>query len=227
METSLHRQLKEIYADGQSRLEAPVRGFRIDVISGDELVEIQHGSLAAIRDKTTTLVKDYRVLVVKPIVARKLLVKQDAKGGRIVSRRRSPKRGSVLDIFHELVYFTRVFPHKNLSLEVPLVDIEEWRFPGHGRRRRRRPNDFQVEDQKLTKMHNVHRFRTGRDLTALIPPGLPSPFHTGHLAKTLGIDRWFAQRIAYCFRKMSIVEQVGKQGNARLYRFPERSTAAA
>ncbi len=227
METTLHRQLKEIYADGQARLEAPVRGFRIDVISGDELVEIQHGSLAAIRDKIAILVKDYRVLVVKPIVVRKLLVKQDAKGGRIVSRRRSPKRGGVLDIFHELVYFTRVFPHKNLSLEVPLVDTEEWRFPGHGRRRRRRPNDFQVEDQKLTKTHRVHRFRTGRDLTALIPPGLPSPFHTGHLAKMLGIDRWFAQRIAYCFRKMRIVEQVGKQGNARLYRFPQRSTAAA
>lgn len=227
METSLHRQLKEIYADGKARLEAPVGAFRIDVISGDELVEIQHGSLAAIRDKIANLVRDYRVLVVKPIVIRKLLVKQDAKGGRIVSRRRSPKQGSVLDLFHELVYFTRVFPHKNLSLEVPLVDIEEWRFPGHGRRRRHRSNDHQVEDQKLTKMHRVHRFRTRRDLAALIPPGLPLPFHTGHLAQLLGIDRWFAQRIAYCFRKMSIVEQVGKQGNAWLYRFPQQSRAAS
>ncbi len=226
METSLHRQLKEIYADGKARLEAPVGAFRIDVISGDELVEIQHGSLAAIRDKIAKLVKDYRVLVVKPIVVRKLLVKQDKKGGRIVSRRRSPKQCSVLDLFHELVYFTRVFPHENLSLEVPLVDIEEWRFPGHGRRRRRRANDHQVEDQKLTKMHRVHRFRTGRDLAALIPPGLPLPFHTGHLAELLGIERWFAQRIAYCFRKMSIVQETGKQGNARLYRFAQRMKAA-
>jgi len=227
METSLHRQLKDIYANGNARLEAPIGGFRIDVICGDELVEIQHGSLAAIRDKIASLVKDYRVLVVKPIVVRKLLVKQDAKGGRVTSRRRSPKRGTVLDIFHELVYFTRVFPHKNLSLEVPLVDIEEWRFPGHGRRRWRRPNDHQVEDQKLTKMHRVHRFRRGRDLTTLLPPDLPLPFHTGHLAETLGIERWFAQRIAYCLRKMSVVEEVGKKGNARLYRLPHQPKAAA
>ena len=227
METSLHRQLKEIYADGDARLEAPVGAFRIDVISGDELVEIQHGSLAAIRDKIAKLAKDYRVLVVKPIVVQKLIVKQDAKGGRIVSRRRSPKKGGVLDVFHELVYFTRVFPHPNLSIEVPLVDIEEWRFPGHGRRRRRRRDDHQVEDQKLTKMHRVHRFCTGRDLAALVPPGLPSPFHTGHLAQVLGIERWFAQRIAYCFRKMNVAEQVGKQGNARLHQFRQKDKAVA
>ncbi len=226
METSLHRQLKETYADVDARVEAPVGGFRIDVVCGEELVEIQHGSLAAIRDKIGSLVKKHRVLVVKPIVARKLIVKKDCKGGRVISRRFSPKKGSVLDLFHELVYFTRVYPHRNLSLEAPLVDIEEWRYPGHGRRRRHRRNDHQVEDQVLTRIHRVFRFRTGRDLAALVPSGLPSPFHTGHLAELLGIDRWFAQRIAYCFRKMSVAEEVGKKGNARLYQFSSRVRAA-
>jgi hypothetical protein len=227
METSLHRELKEIYADGHARLEAPVEGFRIDVLCGEQLVEIQHGSLAAIRDKIARLVQTHRVLVVKPLVVRKTILKQDAKGGRVVSRRLSPKRGSVLDLFHELVYFTRVFPHRHLSLEVPLVDIEEWRYPGHGRRRRRRQGDFQVEDQRLVAIRQLHQFRTGRDLAGLIPAELPSPFHTGHLAQLLGIDRWFAQRIAYCFRKMDVTEEVGKKGNARLYRFPRRVRAAA
>jgi hypothetical protein len=226
METSLHRQLKEIYADGDARVEAPVGSFRIDVVCGEELVEIQHGSLAAIRDKIGSLLKDYRVLIVKPIVARKRIIKQDCRGGRVISRRLSPKKGSVLDLFHELVYFTRVFPHRNLSLEAPLVDIEEWRYPGHGRRRRWRRNDHEVEDQKLVKIHRVFRFRTGRDLAALVPSDLSSPFHTGHLAELLGIERWFAQRIAYCFRKMNITEEVGKKGNARLYQFPCRTRRA-
>ena len=42
----------------------------------------------------------------------------------------------MLDLFEELVHFTRVFPHPRLTLEVVLVEIEEWRYPGHGRRRR-------------------------------------------------------------------------------------------
>lgn len=222
METSLHRQLKEIYADGEAQFEAPLQTFRIDVVCGDQLVEIQHGSLAAIRDKVSQLLRSHRVLVVKPIVRCKWIVRQDSRGGRVLSRRRSPKRGDVLDVFHELIYFTRVFPHANLVLEVPLVEIEEWRYPGHGRRRRWRVNDHQIEDQKLLRVDRVHRFRNGSDLIQLLPAGLPRPFHTGHLADQCGIPRWVAQRIAYCLRKMKLAHEAGKAGNARLYELPPR-----
>jgi hypothetical protein len=220
METSLHRELKEIYADGQAVQEAVLGQFRIDVRWEDELVEIQHGSLAAIRNKVTTLLQNHRVLIVKPLVVRRRIIRQDQRAGRILGRRHSPKQGNILDLFHELVYFTQVFPHPNLLLEVPLVDIEEWRYPGHGRRRRRRRNDFQIENQKLLAIRQIHRFRSGRDLLKLLPGDLPDPFHTGQLAAGLQISRWFAQRIAYCLREMGVTRQVGKSGNAHLYRLP-------
>ena len=217
METSLHRQLKERYAGTEARVEVPVQGYRIDAVRGERLVEIQHGSLAAIRDKLRQLLVGHRVLLVKPIIRNKLLVKQNAKGGDVVSRRKSPKRGQLLDLFDELVYFTRVFPHKNLAIDVPLVDVEEWRYPGHGRRRRHRKNDFQVEDQRLVGVRRTHRFRTAADLCRLLPKELPSQFHTGHIADGLGIDRWIAQRMAYCLRHIGGLRQVGKEGNALLY----------
>lgn len=217
METSLHRQLKEIYADQGARIEAPLGKYRIDVVCNGELIEIQHGSLSAIRDKVRNLLSEHRVLVVKPIVRRKQLVKQDAKGGRVIGRRLSPKRGREIDFFEELIYFTRVFPHPNLAIEAPLVDIEEWRYPGHGRRRRRRNTDQIVEDQKLLSLDRVLRFRTAGDLLRLLPGDLPTPFHTANLAEGLNVSRRLAQRIAYCLRKTGAVNQVGKQGNAWLY----------
>ena len=217
METSLHRQLKQLYADRGARVEAPVDNYRIDVICDGELIEIQHGSLAAIRRKVQNLLKGHRVLVVKPIILRKRLVKQQTRGGKILGRRMSPKQGSVIDLFDELIYFTHVFPHQNLALEVPLVDVEEWRYPGHGRRRRHGRNDHQVEDQKLLKLHRVYRFRTSDDLLQLVPRELPQPFHTGHLASKMDVPRWVAQRIAYCLRHMGGLSEVGKKGNARLY----------
>jgi hypothetical protein len=219
METSLHRDLKARYAGKDAQFEVSLGGYRIDVVSDGVLVEIQHGSLAAIRDKIQRLLRKHRVLVVKPIVARKTLVKQAAKDGEVIQRRLSPKRGTLLDLFDDLVHFTRVFPHERLTLEVPLVEIEEWRYPGHGRRRRWRRGDHQVEDQKLVAVQSVHRLQTRADLRDLIACPLPKPFHTGHLAESLGVRRWIAQRIAYCLRKMGVVRESGKQGNARLYEF--------
>lgn len=221
METSLHRDLKALYAGRDARFEVALGDYRIDVVSGGQLVEIQHGSLSAIRDKIRRLLDRYRVLVVKPIVARKLLVKQAAKGGRVTGRRMSPKRGHVLDLFDELVHFTRVFPHQRLALEVPLVEIEEWRYPGHGRRRRWRRRDHQVEDRKLIAVGQVHRLRTAADVGRLITCPLPRPFNTAHLAGSLSVERWLAQRIAYCLRKIGAIREVGKEGNAILYEFAE------
>jgi hypothetical protein len=54
-------------------------------------------------------------------------------------------------------------------------------------------------------------------LLKLLPSDLPSPFHTGHLAESLQIQRWIAQRIAYCLRHMRALRDVGKTGNARMY----------
>jgi hypothetical protein len=219
METSLHRDLKTRYAGQDAQFEVALDGYRIDVMSGGHLVEVQHGSLAAIRDKVSTLLNDYPVVVVKPIVVQKLLVKRACKDGPVTGRRVSPKRGTLLDLFDELVHFTRVFPHRRLTLEVPLVDIEEWRYPGHGRRRRWRITDFLIEDQKLVAVHATYRFRTAADLARVVKRPMPQPFHTGHLAESLQVDRWTAQRIAYCFRQTGAVREVGKAGNTRLYKF--------
>jgi hypothetical protein len=219
METSLHRDLKTLYAGSDAQCEVSLGDYRIDVASGGRLVEIQHGSLAAIRDKVKVLLKDHMVTVVKPIVVHKLLVKRACQGGPVVSRRKSPKRGTLVDLFDELVHFTRVFPHQRLTLEVMLVDVEEWRYPGHGRRRRWRLGDYQIEDQKLVAVHSTCRLQTAADLTRLVPCPLPRTFHTGHLAESLRVHRCVAQRIAYCFRQMGAVREVAKQGNTCLYEF--------
>jgi hypothetical protein len=225
METSLHRQLKNFYATPGALVEQKLGRFRIDVVQPDRLVEIQVASLTAIRDKIAVLLKKHRVLVVKPIVVRKHLVKLRRAGGKVVSRRLSPKKQTLLDMFDELVHFTRVFPHRRLTLEVPLIEIEELRYPGHGRRRRWRVNDHQVEDQRLIEVIGVHEFRTAADLCRLLPPTLPRPFHTGHLAEGLGVERWIAQRMAYCLREMGAVQSVGKLRGAWLYE--QQATKAA
>lgn len=217
METSLHRQLKALYATGAAATEVKLGAYRIDVMTSDRLIEVQHGSLAAIRRKITALCESHEVLVVKPIIASKRIIYRKRRGGKVARDRLSPKRGTLLDFFHELVYFTRVFPRDRLQLDLLLVDIEEDRYPGHGRRRRWRRDDFQIEDQRLLEVRDTISLRAALDLRALLPNAPKGPFDTAQLAADLGIDRWVAQRIAYCLRECAATHSVGKQGNAWLY----------
>ncbi len=221
MEYSLHQQLKELYGTEDAEFEVKLGRYRIDAVLDGLLIEVQQSSLSAIGDKIQKLCEDHKVLVVKPLVARKTIVKLDQKDGTVVSRRKSPKKGTGFTLFEELVYFTRAFPHPNLTLETPLIEMEEIRYPGNGRRRRRRKNSFQIQDMNLLKIVDTLSYQKADDLWQLIPSGMSKVFDTAVLAKHLDVSKWDAQRIAYCLRETGAVKTVGKNGNAILY---ERSS---
>jgi hypothetical protein len=221
METSLHKQLKQHYAGSSGAVEVALGRYRIDVVQGDLLIEVQHAGLASIRDKVARLAAKHNVLVVKPIVATKWIVRLAAPGGKVVSRRKSPKRGKPLDAFDSLVHFVRAMSLPRVAIEFPLIDIEETRVPGHGRRRRWRKGDHVVVDQSLVAVHAAERFATPADLRRLVPTTLATPFDTQMLAESLGIPRWEAQRVAYVLRETGAVVPAGKRGNSHLYSWPK------
>lgn len=216
METTLHKQLKTLYATGEQE-EVALDRYRIDAIDDHgRLVEVQCAGLAAIRDKIRKLVKSHDVVVVKPIILRKILVKRNRKRGKVVSRRRSPSRGDVLDLFDELVHFCTVFPHDRLTLELAFVEIEEHRLPPLKRRWTRKR--YRVEDRVLLEVLDRVRLTKATDLNQLLPNGLPpGTFTTRELARQIDQPRWIAQKIAYCLRKTGAVDVVGKQRNAIVY----------
>ena len=214
MENTLHHQLKEIYREKDSEIEVKLGRYRIDVVNGKRLVEIQRSSLSSIRRKIKNLCEEgFLVDVVKPVVARKKIIKLTRKNGSESQARWSPKRGSILSFFDELIYFTDVFPHPNLRMIVPLITVEEIRYPGQGRKRWRRKGNFLVKDRKILEVLDSYEFSTVRHLQKLLPR-LPKEWGTLELAKALSIPRWEAQKIAYVLRKTGTASEVGKRGNA-------------
>ena len=224
MEHSLHKALKSIYCLDGCEQEVVLGKYRIDVVNDQGiLIEIQHSSLSAIKPKCLDLLEEYPLRVVKPLVRNKTLVKLDEKNGKILSTRQSPKKGSWLTAFEELVYFTGVFPHPNLAMEFLLVDIRETRYPGHGRRRRKRESDFQVQDLELLEVVDRAEVIQPTDLFQWLPfEQIPLRFDTDELAQALQADREVAQRIAFCLRETGAVRHKGKRGRANLYQRPTR-----
>ena len=217
METSLHQHLKMHYAGDQTCTEVRMGAYRIDAVRDDELIEIQCASLSAIRTKIHALLKRHIVRVVKPVVLRTRIAKKKTAKGKVVSRRMSPKRGDVLDLFEDLIYFTRVFPHENLVLEVALVHVEQIRVPRRGRRRWRQ-RDYTIQDVGLEKFDSSIELRSASDLLDLIDLNVDRDFNTSDIAAATGRPLWFAQKIAYVLKHTSAIEAVGRKRTGILYR---------
>ncbi len=215
METTLHRQLKALYAVGDARQEVQFEGFRIDAIRAGELIEIQQASLGALRQKTRSLLEGNHVRIVKPLALRKRIVHHKARGIPVGKGRMSPLHEGWLHVFDDLVHFIDVFPHPRLILDVVLTEQVELRTPRTPPRRFGR--NYRVTDRKLTAVLETKTLRTTFDLAALLPANLPSEFTTEELSKLGAIPRWLSQRIAYCLRKSGAALPVGKRRNAWVY----------
>ena len=68
---------------------------------------------------------------------------------------------------------------------------------------------LEVVDQRL--------FEEPADWRAFIPEALES-FTARDLAGAIGVKRKLAQKMAYCLRKVSVIDLIGNRGRDNLYR---------
>ena len=217
-EKPLHAALKEWYAQPGDQIEVELDGYFIDIVRDDLLIEIQTRNFSAIKRKVTDLIKAYPLRLVYPIAQEKWIIKQSADSAKM-TRRKSPKRGQPLDVFKELVSFPALLDHENFSLEVVMIQEEEVRrYTGKTNWRRR---GWVTDERRLISVVERYHFQTPREIWSLIPADLPNEFTTTNLAALMGINKRFARQVAYCLRKMGIVEQIGKRGRLNLYHYQD------
>ena len=214
-EKPLHASLKQWYARPGDRFEVPVDGFVIDIVRDDLLIEIQTRNFAAINTKLRKLTQSYDVRLVYPVVQEKWIVRSaSANGGRTV-RRKSPKRGRLEDLFRELVSIPQLLSNPKFSLEVLMIREEEVRR--YEAKRKWRRKGWVIEGRRLVDVLDRRFFRDSTDWLAFVPDGLQA-FTTKDLATVADTNRDLAQKMAYCLRQARMIELIGRQGRANLYR---------
>ena len=214
-ERSLHRALKERYAVAGSETEQVIDGFVTDVVADGRIVEIQTGSFGPLRNKLTHLLDAHPVTLVHPIARDRYLVKVGDDPALPPARRRSPKHGSVFDVFAALVSIPPLLAHPNLTLEVVMTVEEEVRAPSERRGRWRR--DWSRVDRRLVDVVETHAIASMADLFALVDAQLPETFTTNDIAAAMQSTRGLAQQATYCFREGGVTEICGKEGNTLIY----------
>lgn len=217
-EGPLHASVKDWLARPGDRAEVPFGRFVIDLVRADgELVEVQTGGFAPLGPKLDALLDEHRVRLVHPIPAVRRIVRVD-EHGEVLSARRSPKRGRVIDVFDRLVSFPTLLAHPNFTLEVLLCEEDHVRGPEAGRsrsgRRRRDPGQ-----RRLTAIVERAELGSAADAAALLPDDLApgEPFTTREAADALGCRLLLAQRVVYCLRALEVLGDAGRRGRAPLH----------
>jgi len=214
-ESSLHSSIKSWYARPGDRIEEPVDGYLIDLVRDDLLVEIQVRNFSSMKRKLTKLLGEYNVRVVHPIATVKWIIKIDKNSGQIISKRKSPKRGRVEDLFNELIYIPHLATHPNFSLEVLLINKEEIRTnDGKGSWRRK---GWSIIDHRLLEVIDNVQFLKVDDYLRLLPDDIPEQFTTQDLSKMSRISTRMSQKTVYCLNKMGGLDLIGKKGRLFVY----------
>jgi hypothetical protein len=208
-ETSLHAALKQWYARSGDDVEAEVDGYVIDLRRGDTLVEIQTRNFAAIRRKLQALVERHPVRLLYAIAMEKAIVRMPRTGAEPLSRRRSPKRGQMIQLFVELVSIPDLIGHPSFSLEVLMTREEEILRPGRGGSWRRR--GWRVDDRRLVEVREHIAFASAADFKRFLPPTLSEPFTSRDVAGATGLPLHLVQKMTYCMRRMGLIAPSGKR----------------
>lgn len=215
-EKTMHAVFKEFYEPDLDHQEIPIGSFVADIFRDEEIIEIQTRSLNKLRSKLDFFLEQYPVTIVHPLVCTKWMAWIDQETGEVTNKRKSPKKGTIYDVFFELYKIKMFLNHPGLTLCFPLVNVEEYRvLNGWSKDRKRGSTRYDRIPKELVDEYVIQDIN---DYAQLIPPGLPEEFTVKDFAKAAKIAPRYAGTGTNILAHVGAIALVGKQGNAHVYR---------
>ncbi|HNB52564.1 MAG TPA: hypothetical protein PK530_11500 [Anaerolineales bacterium] len=214
-EKSLHAALKAYLTQPGDLIETSLDGYVIDILRGEQIIEVQTGNFSAMKRKLGKLLgAGHPVRVMYPLPVGKWIVRQTGSG-ELIGRRKSPTQRRPVEVFRQLVYIPHILPHPNFTLEILLTHQEEiWRDDGLGSWRRK---GWSLYDHRLLDVVGQVTLTSAEDFLALLPENLPTPFTNRQLATILKITPGLAGKMTYTLRGAGWLAEAGKKGKAILF----------
>ena len=214
-EKTLHAVLKNYIDADEDHQEIPVDNFIADIYHDGHITEIQTAQMGAMRAKLSCFLPQYPVRIVYPIPAQKWVIWVDPDTGRPIKRNRSPLRGSFFHAFRELYRIRSFLSDPNLSFELLLVDMDEYRLlDGWSRDKKRGSHRY---DRIPLRLQDRMILECPQDYMQFVPEGLQEPFTSAQFAKAAGFRKDGFSTVLLLLTEMGVVERIGKKGNAYLY----------
>ncbi len=218
-EKPLHKILKRTVTDDASCFEVRIGTYVADVRENGRITEVQTGSFYPLAPKLSYFLKetDDTVTVVHPVTEELTIIRVDPDTGEVLRRSKSPKKGRSRDILPELWYVRDSFPHDRLTVVVPLLRAEEYRYSERMRYRKKGAYDAQFVPLAARSWVEI---ATLDDVRGLLPDSLRTAdgFTAEQFGKAMGFPKGRRRAVALLFLCDKGICTRAKQGRGYVYR---------
>lgn len=218
-EKILHKTLKYFLCDDENCHEVKIaktsKGvLYADIKIGQHIYEIQTRNFNALREKLDEFLKTYQVTIVYPIPYRKQIYKID--NGVLQSPKTSPKKGRPLEVCYELYKIKPYLNHPNLSFQLILLDVDEYRQVTE--KKHYRSSGYERIVQIPKRIEEIIGLSTKTDYVSLLKTySLSKEFTSSDFSKATHLTKKKAGVALHVLTYMDIVERIGKRGRSYLY----------
>lgn len=218
-EKTLHLFLKKFFEPDEAFHEVKVGPYVADIKNSEGIIEIQTAKFSSVSKRWSFFVDDNRVTVVYPIAGQKYVVWIDPEDGSVSDRRKSTKRGSALHILPELFGVSELFGNLNITFKCVIIELTEYRLKdGWGNEGKRGSHRYNAVPERLIDIVDLN---SPSDISALLPFDSDTEFTSAEFRKACKFPYRAARALSASLKfllKCGVIEQVGKRGNAYLYR---------
>jgi len=196
-ESHLHSTLKQIYSLNNNGLtEQKTGNFIFDIVTPEEIIEIQTSNISALTKKTEYLLsQNKKVRIVHPVIQTKQILTINSQGIEI-SKRKSPVSNTKYSILRGL---TKIYPfliHPLFTLELIYISVTEIH----------RQTEQEVQNFTKSRRHLRSYINTGKMLDSI---------ERKEILKTReDYKRFIPENISYTFTPPQLKEELTKELNS-------------
>ena len=216
-EKLLHRTVK-FYVDQNSEYhEVDYLGAVADVKNEQGIFEIQTASFSYLRAKLRRFLKNDSVTVIYPVITDRTIYWID-ENGALSEPHKTSRTGRSTDVLFEASALADIIPHENFRILVFLIRAEEYRkLDGWDATRKKGATSEKLIPTELTGIIELSEVE---DYKAILPP-LADGFTSKDFSRALRLRGRRASYSLTLLKRIGAVEQIGKRGNAFLYRIKQ------
>lgn len=218
-EKTLHAVLKLYYEPDEDKHEVAMSGYYADIYNDKGIIEIQTRQLNKLRDKLSVFLQDYHVTVVYPLPFNKWLSWVNPDNGEVQGRRKSPRHFTEYDAFYELYKIKSYLKNPNLSINLVLMDMEEYKLlNGWSYDKKRGSTRY---DRVPVGIRRIVKFDRIADYMQLVPADLKEDFTVKDFAMAAGVSVEASRYTLNILNYLEIVKRTGRVKNGYVYNVTE------